>query len=88
MNMIGFYPDLFPILETNLLQFLKENENLETCEYLIPDVLNKGPKKVTVLTTNAKWKGVTYKEDKEEVVNSILKLIEQQEYPENLWDEK
>lgn len=35
---------------------------------------------VRVLQSKDKWFGVTYKEDKEEVVNSIKALIEAGEY--------
>ena len=41
--------------------------------------------KVSVLSTVAKWEGVTYKEDKEQVVNAIRKLIGDGEYPQDLW---
>ena len=41
--------------------------------------------KVFVIPTVAKWQGVTYKEDKEALVNEINNLIEQGVYPQNLW---
>lgn len=85
MNMIGLYPNIFEYLEKDLLKFLKEEKNLETCEYLIPDVLNKINIRTKVLKTNAKWQGVTYKEDKEQVVKTIKELIKNNEYPSNLW---
>lgn len=85
MNMIGFLPNIFNYLEKNLLEFLETSKNLENCEYLIPDVLNKINIKTKVLTTNAKWEGVTYKEDKEQVINAINELIKNNEYPSNLW---
>ena len=40
---------------------------------------------VKVLPTTALWKGVTYKEDVEELKEHIRKAIENGEYPENLW---
>ena len=40
---------------------------------------------VDVLPTTAIWYGITYREDKEEVVQNINKLINQGEYPNNLW---
>lgn len=85
MNMIGFLPNIFNYLEKNLLEFLETSKDLENCEYLIPDVLNKINIKTKVLTTNAKWEGVTYKEDKEQVINAINELIKNNEYPSNLW---
>lgn len=85
MNMLGFMPNIFDYIEKYLLKFLKEQKDLETCECLIPDVLGKIDIKTKVLTTNAKWEGVTYKEDKEQVVKFINQLIKKNEYPNNLW---
>lgn len=91
MNMLGFYPSIFTYIEKNMDQFFKDNlENLEKCEFLIPDILTQAIKEkyaeVSVLPTTAKWIGVTYKEDKESVLNSLNKLIESGEYPNNLWN--
>lgn len=90
MNMLVFDPTIFPYLEGKMNLFFKENaNNLEKCEFLIPDVLDEANKegyaKVKVLHTNATWYGVTYKEDTELVRNSIKRLVEEKEYPENLW---
>ena len=61
-----------------------------TCEYLIPDLLEKLTKenlvKTKVIETTSKWEGITYKEDKEIVVKRIKKRIENGEYPNDLWD--
>ena len=43
-------------------------------------------KEVKVLDTNASWYGVTYREDLEGVREAINNLIEQGEYPKNLWE--
>lgn len=90
MNFLLFTPDIFEILEKELVNFLNKNQdNLETCEFLIPILLNELVKEkrviVDVLETNATWYGVTYKEDKEIVVNAIKKLVEDKKYPRNLW---
>lgn len=90
MNMMSFTPSIFKYLEDKFKEFLDENkDNLEKCEYLIPTVLANGIKdgkfNVTVLNTNSKWVGVTYKEDKESVVNYINKLIDSGEYNKDLW---
>lgn len=90
MNMLTFTPKIFAYLEENFPKFLQNNiDNILSCEYLIPDAVyqmileNKAT--VNVLSTTAAWYGVTYKEDKDEVVNSIKTLIEKKEYPKNLW---
>ena len=90
MNMLIFNPSIFKYIEEKMDIFFKENENnLEKCEFLIPDVLDEANKegfaKVKVLHTNATWYGVTYKEDTDYVRNSIKKLVEDNEYPNNLW---
>ena len=42
---------------------------------------------VKVLETQDKWFGVTYKEDKDSVVESFKKLIEEGVYKEKLFDD-
>jgi len=91
MNMFGFHPSIFSYIESKMSVFFEENKkNSENCEFLIPDVLTEliHEQKVTakVLKTDAKWMGVTYKEDKEEVVSGLQQLIEKGVYPEQLWE--
>jgi len=40
---------------------------------------------VKVLRTNDSWFGVTYREDRPRVVESIRRLITRGDYPEKLW---
>jgi hypothetical protein len=88
MNMIAFVPNFFDFIDKYFEDFLK-NSNLEKDEYLIPDVVMRaietGSYDVKVIDTDAKWVGVTYKEDKDSVVEYINKLIEKGEYKNNLW---
>jgi len=44
-----------------------------------------GRRRVKVLRTPASWFGITYKEDKPQVVASIDKLVKAGEYPAKLW---
>lgn len=90
MNMMSFTPDIFEYLEKNFIDFLEESkENPLKSEYLIPTVLAKGIDEgycnVSVINTTAKWTGVTYREDKEAVVNYISELVRNGEYPNKLW---
>ena len=90
MNMLLFTPKIFDYLEEKLTKFLEINKNdLSKCEFLIPDVVKDAIKedrvKVDLLSTNAIWHGVTYKEDKEEVVKAIDELIKEKVYPNKLW---
>ena len=90
MNMFCFKPDMIDYLDEHFMDFFNKNmDNLDKCEYLMPDVvferIENDNLKVRVVDTNAVWHGVTYKEDKEELINSINKLIEIGEYPTNLY---
>lgn len=89
MNFWGFHPNIFPIIETMFGDFLKENSENLKAEFFIPLVGNKliqsGQGKVKILPGGDIWFGVTYKEDKEEVSNKILELVNKGEYPAKLW---
>lgn len=89
-NLLLFTPKIFDYLEEKLTKFLETNKNdLSKCEFLIPDVVKDAIKEdrieVDLLSTNAIWHGVTYKEDKEEVVKAIDELIKEKVYPNKLW---
>ena len=91
MNMLIFTPKIFEYLETKFVEFFDNNkDNMDKAEYLIPEVLRELIKenKVTVeiLPTKAVWKGITYKEDKQELVDSINEMINDNVYPEKLWN--
>lgn len=90
VNMMAFTKDFFIFLEKLFTEFLEKNINNINAEFLIPEVVfnlsEKSLMDVTVLKTNAKWLGITYKEDKENVVNEIKKLHEQKIYDDKLWD--
>ena len=88
MNMLLFTEDLFKILEEKLPIFLENNkDNLNSCEFLIPVVLNEcleeGKIVVDVIETNATWYGMTYKEDKQIVVKAIKDMTEKGLYGGN-----
>lgn len=90
MNLLLFDLSIFNFLEEKLDEFLEENKNdLNTCEFFIPTVLNDYVKqekgKIKIIETSAKWYGVTYKEDKEIVVEALKKLTDEKIYPQNLW---
>lgn len=91
MNMLLFTPSIFSYIEEKFPKFLIDNkERLDTCEFLIPNVLFSAIKEkyaaVKVIKTAATWHGVTYKEDVLDVKNSIKDLINRGEYKNNLWD--
>ncbi|MBR4351105.1 MAG: nucleotidyltransferase [Bacilli bacterium] len=90
VNLFTFDLSIFPFLKERMDIFFKENENdLENCEFLLPTEISNAvenkEKEVRVLRTNAKWHGVTYKEDTPIVKDAIKSLIDNNEYPNNLW---
>ena len=90
MNMWGLSPKFFEVLDKGFDEFLEklDPENLKG-EYLLPtiigDLLKEGKMKVEVRKSHDEWFGVTYKEDKPDVVASIQKLIKDGVYPEKLF---
>jgi len=91
MNMWCFRKDMLDYLDEHFIDFFKNNkEDLSKCEYLIPDVvferIENNDIKVKVVDTTSVWHGITYKEDKEDLVNYINELINDGEYPNNLYE--
>ena len=90
MNMWGFTPEFLDVLDAGFREFLSGlKEGDIKSEYLLPSIVDSmikdGRAAVTVLESNDKWFGVTYKEDKPTVVASIRKLIDEGKYPESLY---
>lgn len=91
MNMWGFSESMLPELQNRFQTFLDENleTNPQKCEYFLPTVVNQlldeNKATVEVLKSLDKWYGVTYKEDKEFVVNAIQTLKDNHVYPKFLW---
>ena len=91
MNMWGFGKSVMPVFEDAMNRFFAETvqKNPMKAECLIPtevdEMLRKEMATVKVLTSSDQWFGVTYKEDKPFVVESIKKLKDTGAYPEYLW---
>jgi bifunctional N-acetylglucosamine-1-phosphate-uridyltransferase/glucosamine-1-phosphate-acetyltransferase GlmU-like protein len=89
MNFWGFTPKCFEFGEKLFEEFLKANKENLKAEFYIPSVVNEilksGIASVEVLKSDAKWFGVTYREDKEIVQKAIGELKKQNVYPRNLW---
>ena len=90
MLMFGLTPMIFQELEQQMNEFFEKNkEDLSTCEFLLPDVLDRMIKenkiKIKVLPTTAHWYGITYKEDLESVRNALEEMVNNGEYPNRLW---
>lgn len=95
MNMWGLTPEFIESLEKGFVEFFErmvpESEQELKAEYLLPiyidELLKKDQITVKVLKTHDKWFGVTYKEDKEVVVQSFKELIHQGIYREELFSD-
>lgn len=91
MNLFGFTPDFFSKTEELFKEFLSNPANMSNLksEFFIPlcvnTLINQKRVSLKVLTSEAKWFGVTYKEDKPEVVSKISKLVADGIYPSKLW---
>lgn len=93
MNMWGLTPEFLPVLEQGFVDFFEKEQpgNPLKAEYLLPiiigQLLRENKVSVKVLETDDKWFGVTYKEDKETVVQSFKKLIKEGFYKEDLFSD-
>jgi len=90
MNFWGFTPDFFAHLEKQFKEFLSLNISNPKSEFYIPFVVDNLIKQrisdVAVLNNPGQWFGITYKEDKPEVISSIKALITKGVYPSDLWN--
>ena len=90
MNMWGVTPEYIDILEKGFVEFLSSlKEGDIKSEFLVPIYMDKlikdGTVTVKMLETHDKWFGVTYKEDKQVVVDSFKRLIKEGVYAEKLF---
>ncbi len=89
MNFWGFSDSILKELESGFENFLREElpGNPLKAEYYLPmavgSLLQEGKASVQVLNSRDQWFGVTYKEDKEMVVNAIAELKKKGLYPES-----
>lgn len=94
MNMWGFTEGFMKELENGFAPFMEKGlqENPMKCEYFLPSVVDAlvddGKAQVTVLKSFDRWYGVTYKEDKQNVMDAVKKMKDQGLYPQNLWGNK
>ncbi|MET7000889.1 sugar phosphate nucleotidyltransferase [Chitinophaga defluvii] len=89
MNFWGFDPSVFDLSEKLFREFLDKGINQPKSEFFIPIVVDEFIQRekgvVKVLPTSAQWFGVTYKEDAPGVQASLSALVNNGEYPDNLW---
>ena len=89
MNLFGFKKDFINYIVSDFKDFL-DNSDLSSDEFFLPSVvfncIKRGDCKVKVYSTDEKTYGVTYKEDKDDVVKGIESKIKDGVYPEKLWN--
>ena len=89
MNMWGFTPEYFEYVEKAFVEFLQARGQELKSEFYIPtlvnDMIRSGKATCKVLDTTSKWFGVTYAEDRPQVVMKINNLVREGVYPEQLF---
>lgn len=89
LNMFGFNPSIFEYIEEYFMDFIGEG-NLETSEYLIPNLVSslieKNKVKVKLIPTKSEWTGVTYRTDLDDVIIKINSEIAMGRYNKKLWE--
>ena len=91
MNFWGFTESFVREMEERFPAFLDKAlvENPLKGEYFLPGVVDQLIKEdkatVKVLHSHDKWYGVTYKEDKQSVVDALQSMKDKGLYPEKLW---
>lgn len=91
MNFWGFTKSMMDAMKAGMPEFLDRIliENPLKGEYYLPSavktLIDDEKATVKVLTSNDRWYGVTYKEDKPEVVSALQAMKDKGLYPEKLW---
>jgi len=89
MNYWGFTPQVFGQLREVFHHFLERSGKELKTESYVPSAVNEllaaGNARVKVLRSSDSWFGVTYREDRPRVVDSIGRLIAEGRYPARLW---
>ena len=90
MNFFGFTPSVFDSFTAYWEDFIKTNLTSPKAECLLPNAAGKmvqdGQGTIKVLTSQERWFGMTYPEDKQIVVDELRKKIQTHYYPEKLWE--
>jgi choline kinase len=89
MNFMCFAPGFIDLCEKEFALFLEQQGQALKSEFYIPYVAGRFSElqlgKVKVIPTNAKWFGVTYKEDAPGVKANVHALVDSKVYPNSLW---
>jgi hypothetical protein len=89
MNLFGFKPTCYDFLGKEFRNFLGRSSMDPKSELDIPTSLDKfvknGDITIKILQSNERWFGVTYREDKPYVIESIRQMIRKGVYPARIY---
>ncbi len=90
MNFFGFAPSAFEVFDKFWDDFISKNIESEKSESYLPEgaseIVKTNQGKLKFYTTNEKWFGMTYSEDRANVKQELAKKIEEGYYPQKLWE--
>ena len=88
MNVWAFSPEIFSLLESDFRLFLQVFGESSKDEFYLPSAVDSWIRNKSVvahaLQATCSWMGVTYKEDRPRVVESIRRLVSEGVYPSPL----
>ncbi|MDU3153709.1 MAG: sugar phosphate nucleotidyltransferase [Anaerococcus hydrogenalis] len=91
MNLWASFPEFIDMSEKYFKKYLEKNkERLDSCEYVLPEMIGEfieeNKADVTIIPTNDKWIGITYKEDLIPAQKSFEKMFDDGLYPYDIWE--
>lgn len=90
MNFFGFTPKAFESFSVFWDKFIEKNITTEKGESFLPEgassIITNGEGKMKCYTTNEKWFGMTYAEDRENVRYELAEKTKSGYYPKELWE--
>jgi NDP-sugar pyrophosphorylase family protein len=89
MNFWVCRPSIFPQIEEDIRDFLKDERNIAGSEVYLPfviqEMLQQEKTSVNVIPSDSKWFGVTYADDKEKAVHQLKDMTSNGHYRAPLW---
>jgi NDP-sugar pyrophosphorylase family protein len=90
MNFWGFHPRFFHSLRTDFKEFTRTHQRDTIAEFYLPahvfKLLQQEAIEVTSFSSSQKWYGITYRQDREFVVQSLKKMSGEHQYTSPLWN--
>ena len=91
MNLWASFPEFIDMSEDYFIKYLEKNKkSLDSLEYVLPEMIGEfieeNKADVTIIPTNDKWIGITYKEDLIPAQRSFQKMFDDGLYPYDIWE--